>query len=268
MPDCGRRIISTRRRSPSPKRAPPSSIRPTTPRRSLKRCRRPRAATRATCSAASNGCGATTRSPRRRNGSMPRRAIRPSSIDVDQWWVERRLVARKLLDLGDARLAYEVANGAAPPETENYRAEQHFTAGWIALRFLHQPAIALAHFARIADGVSNPITLARSFYWQGRAAEALGREQDARALLRSGGALSDRLLRPVRARPARPRRSHAARATERARRPPARSKSPAPSRFSMPSMSATLSPSMAADLGDKATDTAALADACRHRHPP
>ena len=103
-------------------------------------------------------------------------------VDVDQWWVERRLVARKLLDLGDARMAYEVANDAAPPDTENYRAEQHFTAGWIALRFLHEPAVALAHFARIADGVANPITLARSFYWQGRAAEALGREQDARML--------------------------------------------------------------------------------------
>jgi soluble lytic murein transglycosylase len=103
-------------------------------------------------------------------------------VDVDQWWVERRLVTRKLLDLGDARMAYEVADDAAPPDTENYRAEQHFTAGWIALRFLHEPAVALAHFARIADGVSNPITLARSFYWQGRAAEALGRQQDARML--------------------------------------------------------------------------------------
>jgi soluble lytic murein transglycosylase len=102
--------------------------------------------------------------------------------DVDQWWVERRLIARKLLDLGDARLAYEVANGAAPPNSDNFRAEQHFTAGWIALRFLHEPGIAMAHFARVADGSSNPITLARSYYWQARAAEALGRQQDARAL--------------------------------------------------------------------------------------
>jgi soluble lytic murein transglycosylase len=101
--------------------------------------------------------------------------------DPDQWWIERRLVARKLLDLNDYKLAYEVADGAAPPVNDNYRAEQQFTAGWIALRFLRQPALALPHFARIADGATSPITLARSFYWQGRASEALGQTQDAKA---------------------------------------------------------------------------------------
>ena len=102
-------------------------------------------------------------------------------IDPDQWWIERRLIARKLLDQDEAKTAYEVASGAAPPVNENLRGEQQFTSGWIALRFLHQPSVAIAHFARIADGVSNPITLARSYYWQGRAAEAAGHEQDAAA---------------------------------------------------------------------------------------
>ena len=101
--------------------------------------------------------------------------------DLDQWWVERRLIARKLLDLGDPKSAYAVANMAATPPNENYRSEQQFTAGWIALRFLHEPSVALAHFARIAEGATNPMTLGRSYYWQGRAAEALGRERDARA---------------------------------------------------------------------------------------
>jgi soluble lytic murein transglycosylase len=114
--------------------------------------------------------------------AAPREPIK--IVDVDQWWIERRLVARKLLDLGDARLAYEVANSAATPKDENYRGDQHFTAGWIALRFLREPSLALPHFARIAEDVSNPITLARAFYWQARAAEALGREQDARSLYR------------------------------------------------------------------------------------
>ncbi len=100
-------------------------------------------------------------------------------LDLDQWWIERRLIARKLLDLGDFKTAYAIADGAATPTSENARAEQQFTAGWIALRFLREPQLALPHFARIAEGVTNPITLARSFYWQGRAAQALGRASEA-----------------------------------------------------------------------------------------
>ena len=102
-------------------------------------------------------------------------------IDLDQWWVERRLVARKLLDIGEAKTAYEIVNDATPPFSENYRVEHQFTAGWIALEFLHEPGVALTHFARIAEGITNPIALARSFYWQGRAAHAMGRDREARA---------------------------------------------------------------------------------------
>jgi soluble lytic murein transglycosylase len=67
------------------------------------------------------------------------------------------------------------------PSRENYRVEHQFTAGWIALRFLNDPATAQTHFSRIAQGISNPISLARASYWQGRAAEAMGRPQEARA---------------------------------------------------------------------------------------
>ena len=102
------------------------------------------------------------------------------AVDRDQWWIERRLVARKLLDLGEAKTAYRVARDAAIPSKDNYRAEHQFTAGWIALRFLNDPATALAHFAKLAQGNGNPITLARAGYWQGRAAEALGRREEAR----------------------------------------------------------------------------------------
>jgi soluble lytic murein transglycosylase len=101
--------------------------------------------------------------------------------DPDEWWVERRLIARKLLDLGSPSAAYRVARDAAPPNKENYRVEHEFTAGWIALRFLKDPATAAQHFARIGSGVYNPIALARAGYWRGRAAEAMNRTQEARA---------------------------------------------------------------------------------------
>ncbi len=102
------------------------------------------------------------------------------AIDTDQWWIERRLSARKMLDLGEPAKAYRIARDATPPKRENYRAEHQFTAGWIALRFLNDPATALTHFARIPDGTNHTITLARAHYWQGRAHEAQGRNAEAR----------------------------------------------------------------------------------------
>jgi soluble lytic murein transglycosylase len=101
-------------------------------------------------------------------------------VDADEWWVERRLVARKLLDLDDAKTAYEVVRDIAAPSKENYRIEHEFTAGWIALRFLKDPARAAEHFARMGEGVTNPISLAKAGYWRGRAAEAAGRSHEAR----------------------------------------------------------------------------------------
>jgi soluble lytic murein transglycosylase len=101
-------------------------------------------------------------------------------VDADQWWIERRLAARKLLDLGDNAKAYRIAREAAVPKRGNYRAEHQFTAGWIALRFLNDPATALTHFSRVANGNDNPITISRAHYWQGRALEAQGHTQQAR----------------------------------------------------------------------------------------
>jgi soluble lytic murein transglycosylase len=106
----------------------------------------------------------------------------PAQIeDGDAWWRTRRMLVRKLLDDGDPQTAYRVAREAALPSSENYRADHYFTAGWVALRFLNDPTTALAHFQHIADGITNPITLARASYWQARATEALGRHNEARA---------------------------------------------------------------------------------------
>jgi soluble lytic murein transglycosylase len=94
--------------------------------------------------------------------------------DTDEWWRMRRVLVRKLIDGGEFRAAYKVARDAAPPANQNYRAEFHFMTGWVALRYLHDPETARAHFARIDDGSVNPIVLARANYWRGRAAEASG----------------------------------------------------------------------------------------------
>jgi soluble lytic murein transglycosylase len=109
--------------------------------------------------------------------------------DLDEWWKERRYLIRKLLDIGDAKTAYVIARDSLPPPQENYTVDRQFTAGWIALRFLNDPATALTHFAKIPEGLeaANPHALARAHYWMGRALEAQGRQAEARVNYETAG---------------------------------------------------------------------------------
>lgn len=94
-------------------------------------------------------------------------------VDGDEWWNERRLIARKLLDDGHAKLAYQVVKDHAA-QSNPQRIEAEFHAGWIALRFLNDPQTASRHFAQSTRLAETPISVARTAYWQGRANEAMG----------------------------------------------------------------------------------------------
>lgn len=101
-------------------------------------------------------------------------------IDADEWWVERRVLSRELVDVGETKLAYQVAAGhSATSRTKIADAEFH--AGWYALRALRDAKTAALHFSRIAEVSTGPISQARAYYWLGRAAEA-GGPGDAKAL--------------------------------------------------------------------------------------
>ncbi|MFZ1885987.1 MAG: lytic transglycosylase domain-containing protein [Rhodoplanes sp.] len=104
----------------------------------------------------------------------------PQAQETDEWWRKRRTLARELLDRGDPESAYQVAKNAATPENPYYRAEFHFMAGWIALRFLDDPATALVHFTHVDDDTTNPVILSRAAYWRGRTYETEGRTMEMR----------------------------------------------------------------------------------------
>ncbi len=105
---------------------------------------------------------------------------RASLISPDQWWSERKMVARQLLDLDEPRLAFEVCDQTARPDSSEDRVDAAFHAGWIALRFLHDASVAAERFARAADTADTPLSVARAAYWQGRAAEAMGDSEGAK----------------------------------------------------------------------------------------
>ncbi len=100
-------------------------------------------------------------------------------VDGDKWWTERRMIARMLLDHGAYEKAYTVCAEASPVSSPS-RVDAAFHAGWIALRFLNDPARAAPHFAAAAAAAETPLSIARANYWRGRAADALSQEEEAR----------------------------------------------------------------------------------------
>jgi soluble lytic murein transglycosylase len=97
-----------------------------------------------------------------------------AKIAPSRWWGELNIDIREALDQGSAHNAYMLASntGLEPGGTEYSDAE--FLAGWIALRQLKEPKIALTHFQNIAHAVTRPISLARAHYWEGRSYEDAG----------------------------------------------------------------------------------------------
>jgi len=93
------------------------------------------------------------------------------TVDPDAWWIERKIAARVALANGQFKEAYEIVSKHGLKSGSDF-ADAEFLAGWIALQYLNKPDEALAHFLKLKDAVSTPISTARADYWAGRAASA------------------------------------------------------------------------------------------------
>ena len=108
-------------------------------------------------------------------GNPPQDMVRP-----DLWWRERAIIARRLIVMGSFKDAYRVANEHGLSRGVGF-AQAEWMSGWIALRFLREPKAAFAHFRRMYNAVTTPISRARAAYWAGRASQDADKADWARA---------------------------------------------------------------------------------------
>jgi soluble lytic murein transglycosylase len=99
----------------------------------------------------------------------------------EKWGDRRRSLARQMMRDGKSRIAYSAASRHYLQPDEDHYADLEWLSGYIALRYLNDPARALDHFNRFRMSVSTPISLGRAGYWEGRALESLGAKDDAAA---------------------------------------------------------------------------------------
>ncbi|MFK7839691.1 MAG: lytic transglycosylase domain-containing protein [Bdellovibrionales bacterium] len=96
-----------------------------------------------------------------------------------QWWRERHIIIRRLLEKKQYRAAYALASGHG--QTQGFaHAQAEWLSGWLALQFLNQPTKAYDHFRTMYKNVKTPVSKARGAYWAGRAATKVGNQKIAR----------------------------------------------------------------------------------------
>lgn len=103
----------------------------------------------------------------------------------DRWANRRRSYAREEMRDGDAKVAYALASTHQLVEGSNF-ADLEWLAGYVALRHLDRPDLAIGHFDHLQGAVQTPISLGRAGFWRGRAYEALGDQDAAKAAYRDG----------------------------------------------------------------------------------
>lgn len=104
----------------------------------------------------------------------------------DRWASQRRSMAREEMRTGSAERAYSMASLHQLSEGGHF-ADLEWLSGYIALRYLKDPELALYHFDRLQAAVRTPISLGRAGYWRGRALDGLGRKDAAQAAYAEGG---------------------------------------------------------------------------------
>lgn len=104
-----------------------------------------------------------------------------------KWGDRRRNLARQQMRAGNPNIAYEIAARNFMSAEDGYAyADLEWIAGFLALTQLDDLTTALRHFERFDAAIASPISKGRAGYWIGRAHEALGNYEAARAAYAKG----------------------------------------------------------------------------------
>lgn len=99
--------------------------------------------------------------------------VRGTKLHLDRWCKLQTNYARGLLEKKDFAGSYEVSLLPFAVSKGEIR-EAQFFSGWIALRFLQKPSIALKHFKEYMKVAEKPFNKSKGEYWLARTYEKLG----------------------------------------------------------------------------------------------
>jgi len=92
------------------------------------------------------------------------------------FWRLKVKFIRNLIQRKDYKIAYLFASSHGNEDAKEY-SEAEWLSGWIALRFMNLPKLAVKHFGNFYKKVKLPISLSRGAYWLGRSYAKLNEQE-------------------------------------------------------------------------------------------
>ena len=99
----------------------------------------------------------------------------------NDFWKIQSYLAREYIENRQFHDAYLIASNHFATSPSN-ASDAEFLSGWIALRFLNKPKLAIEHFQKFAEIVKTPMSISRGLYWLGRSYETSGNKAKAKDL--------------------------------------------------------------------------------------
>ncbi|MGI4776396.1 MAG: lytic transglycosylase domain-containing protein [Janthinobacterium lividum] len=101
------------------------------------------------------------------------RKVKNDPMHAVKWCRLQLYYAREFIDQKDFASSYKIITTHFAIDEENIR-EAEWLSGWLTLRFLKKPQLALEHFQKLQKIAKKPISVARAKYWLGRTLEFMG----------------------------------------------------------------------------------------------
>jgi soluble lytic murein transglycosylase len=105
------------------------------------------------------------------------------------WWNLKNIFAKNMIQQKRYSLAYNIAashNGHCNMD----KSDAQWLAGWIALKFLHNPELAYKHFSKMHKIVKKPIGRSRAAYWLGMSTKARKKKEESHKWFREAASLN------------------------------------------------------------------------------
>jgi soluble lytic murein transglycosylase len=90
----------------------------------------------------------------------------PDNIkNVRNWWINSRIVVRRLINKKKFSDAYNILNNHKLPLTEESGREAEWLAGWVALHHLNKKKESIIHFTKVFENTKDENMKAKAAYW-------------------------------------------------------------------------------------------------------